>query len=95
MQLADIYDALTSSRSYKPSLGHQQALDIMRRESSRGWRDPELASLFCEVFREPIPPQSIEPALDLFAKPPAAVGLNPMASSLLKMGHVLLDEKGA
>ncbi len=93
LQVADIYDALSSFRAYKPSLGHQQALDILRREASRGWRDPELVSLFCEVFREPIPAESIEPGLELFHKTPPARESQRVASSLANMGLVLLDDQ--
>jgi putative two-component system response regulator len=49
MQVADIYDALTTARPYKPAYTHEQAIDIMRQETDRGWRDPELVPLFAEV----------------------------------------------
>src|ERR1700727_873929 len=45
LQVADIYDALTTARPYKPALPHHEALQIMLDESSRGWRDPELVPL--------------------------------------------------
>ena len=49
LQIADIYDALTTTRPYKPALSHHQAVEIMLDEARRGWRDPELVSLFAEV----------------------------------------------
>src|SRR4029077_17137553 len=49
LQVADIYDALTTARSYKPAFSHQHALEIMIEESRRGWRDPELVPLFAEI----------------------------------------------
>jgi putative two-component system response regulator len=49
LQVADIYDALTTARSYKPAFSHRQAIEIMNEEASRGWRDPELIPLFAEV----------------------------------------------
>jgi putative two-component system response regulator len=49
LQVADIYDALTTARPYKPALSHHQALEIMLDEARRGWRDPELVPLFAEV----------------------------------------------
>jgi putative two-component system response regulator len=49
LQVADIYDALTTARPYKPALSHQEAVEIMLDEARRGWRDPELVSLFAEV----------------------------------------------
>lgn len=49
LQVADIYDALTTARSYKPAFSHRHALEIMVEEASRGWRDPELIPLFAEI----------------------------------------------
>jgi putative two-component system response regulator len=49
LQVADIYDALTSARPYKPAFSHQHAIEIMVDEVQRGWRDPELVPLFAEV----------------------------------------------
>lgn len=46
LQLADIYDALTSWRPYKPPYTPQRALRIMQEETDRGWRDPDLMELF-------------------------------------------------
>jgi putative two-component system response regulator len=49
LQVADIYDALTTARPYKPAFSHPHALEIMVEEARRGWRDPELVPLFAEV----------------------------------------------
>src|SRR5574340_28049 len=49
LQLADIYDALTSQRPYKPAYSSGEALDIMQEETGRGWRDPELMELFLKL----------------------------------------------
>ena len=49
LQVADIYDALTTARPYKLALSQQEAMDIMHEEVRRGWRDPELVPLFAEV----------------------------------------------
>jgi putative two-component system response regulator len=51
LQVADIYDAITSRRSYKPALGPDEALDIMRQEVDRGWRDPALFGLFLNIIK--------------------------------------------
>jgi putative two-component system response regulator len=51
LQVADIYDALTTERSYKPALTPQAALAVMDEEVERGWRDPELVSLFASVIQ--------------------------------------------
>ena len=49
LQTADIYDALTTARSYKPALSHEQAAAVMLQEVDKGWRDPELVSLFLDI----------------------------------------------
>lgn len=49
LQAVDIYDALTTARSYKPAFSHEVALQMMEEEVARGWRDPELVSLFVQV----------------------------------------------
>ncbi len=50
LQVADIYDALTSARSYKPALSQEEAFRIMRDEVERGWRDPMLIELFIRTI---------------------------------------------
>ena len=52
LQVADIYDALTTARPYKPAFSHHHALEIMGEEARRGWRDPELVPLFAEVAQQ-------------------------------------------
>jgi len=49
LQVADIYDALTTSRPYKPAFSHSHAMEIMLEESLRGWRDPDLVPLFAQI----------------------------------------------
>ena len=59
LQVADIYDALTTSRPYKRTLTSEEALQIIRDEAARGWRDPELVERFAEIlpmFRSPALP---------------------------------------
>ncbi len=53
LQLADIYDALTSCRSYKTAFSHEEAVAMLRKEASMNWRDPELVSVFVELIRQP------------------------------------------
>jgi putative two-component system response regulator len=48
LQLADVYDALTTDRPYRPALSQERTLKIMEEEAARGWWDRELF----EVFRE-------------------------------------------
>jgi len=51
--IADVYDALTSRRSYKERFNHDQAMIVMRRDRGRAF-DPELFDHFEEVVREGI-----------------------------------------
>ena len=52
LQVADIYDALTTARPYKPAFSHPHAVEVMLEEARRGWRDPELVPLFAEVTQK-------------------------------------------
>jgi putative two-component system response regulator len=49
VQVADIYDALTSPRPYKPALKPDEAIRILQGETDRGWRDPEVVKLFVRL----------------------------------------------
>lgn len=65
-QLLDIYDALTSERSYKRTLLPETALEILQAESRKGWRNPELVEQFVEFARSPhfpiVPPANLPTA---------------------------------
>jgi putative two-component system response regulator len=54
MQIADIYDALTSRRSYKPAHSPAKALEIILDETGRGWRDPQIVELFLRLHKDVI-----------------------------------------
>jgi len=49
--IADVYDALTSRRSYKERFPHEKAMDVMRSDRGRAF-DPELFELFEKMMRE-------------------------------------------
>jgi putative two-component system response regulator len=49
LQFADIYDALTATRSYKEAMTSADALRLMQEETDRGWHDPELMRLFLRL----------------------------------------------
>ncbi len=50
MRIADVFDALTTARSYRAPLTPDQALSIMRDDA--GSFDPELFDIFLELFPE-------------------------------------------
>jgi putative two-component system response regulator len=52
LQMADIYDALTSVRPYKTALTPDTAVQIMQEETERGWRDPQLMSVFTRLHEQ-------------------------------------------
>ncbi len=45
LQVADVYDALTSVRPYKRALSPAEALAVLDAETRRGWRDPGIVGL--------------------------------------------------
>ncbi|MDH4348090.1 MAG: response regulator, partial [Gemmatimonadota bacterium] len=52
LQIVDIYDALTTSRPYKPAMSMARALEVMQGEVERGWRDPRIFSEFRAMLLE-------------------------------------------
>jgi putative two-component system response regulator len=48
LTVADVYDAITSDRSYRKALPRERALQIMRDEASTGMWDARLVDLFFE-----------------------------------------------
>ncbi len=49
MQIVDVYDALTTQRSYKSALPRAEALQIMEDEVKKGWWDPDIFQEFCRM----------------------------------------------
>jgi len=83
VQLADIYDALTSPRAYKPGRNSADALRIMQEETDRGWRDPELVSLFLLLRHEDV--QNTNPQTRGWREPDAMIeSLQNLRSSILR-----------
>jgi putative two-component system response regulator len=52
LQIADIYDALTSPRPYKLAYSPARALRVIREETERGWRDPAIVKLFLSLHKD-------------------------------------------
>ena len=54
LQIADIYDALTSPRTYKRAYSPAEALQTIREETARGWRDPQIVEIFLRLHEKVI-----------------------------------------
>ncbi|MBA3975151.1 MAG: two-component system response regulator [Candidatus Solibacter sp.] len=53
LQVADIFDALTSKRAYKEPYTTGEAVALLQQEAENGWRDGELVSVFCAMVQQP------------------------------------------
>jgi putative two-component system response regulator len=51
LQVADIYDALTTARPYKPAFSPAEAQAMLDDEVVRGWRDSNLVGIFKQLLR--------------------------------------------
>ena len=51
LTVADVYDALTTTRPYRHAFSHEEALKIMRSESGTHF-DPQVLSVFLEIVKE-------------------------------------------
>lgn len=49
LQVADVFDALTSNRAYRKALPSAQALQILRQEATYGWLDASLVWKFSRM----------------------------------------------
>jgi putative two-component system response regulator len=52
LQIVDIFDALITERTYKRAYSVEESTRILEEEASRGWRDPELVSLFVTLLNQ-------------------------------------------
>jgi HD-GYP domain-containing protein (c-di-GMP phosphodiesterase class II) len=53
VQVADVYDALTSARPYRGPLSHVQAVEILERGAGQQW-DPEVIRVFLSLVKNRI-----------------------------------------
>ena len=74
LQVADIYDALTSPRPYKPAFTTTEALRILAEETEEGWRDPDIMTRFFRLHKDVLSKLEKEDA-----------GLNAMRGALAKL----------
>lgn len=49
--IVDIYDALSNNRPYKKAFPIEKVIAILEEETEKGWRDPELVSVFITILR--------------------------------------------
>ena len=61
--VADVFDALTSARSYKPAFSPDEALAIMTEDRGRVF-EPDLFDLFVSLVRADAPSDDHAPAED-------------------------------
>jgi HD-GYP domain-containing protein (c-di-GMP phosphodiesterase class II) len=52
--VADAYDAMMNDRPYKSAIGHARAIEELRRHAGTQF-DPELVTLFCDLFATGVP----------------------------------------
>ena len=50
LQIADVYDALTTERPYKRALSTPEALETMEQEVEKGWWDPDVFLKFRQMI---------------------------------------------
>jgi diguanylate cyclase (GGDEF)-like protein/putative nucleotidyltransferase with HDIG domain len=67
--IADAYDAMTHDRPYKRAISHDQAVAELRRHAGTQF-DPELVTLFCDLFARSAP--AVEPSVASFSEAAAA-----------------------
>jgi HD-GYP domain-containing protein (c-di-GMP phosphodiesterase class II) len=68
--IADAYDAMTHDRPYKRAMSHEAAVAELRRHAGTQF-DPELVTLFCDLYARTAP--IVEPSLAGFVTEPAPV----------------------
>jgi putative two-component system response regulator len=62
MTVVDIYDALTTTRSYRKRLPQDVAMEIMWEEAKKGWWDQDVLGEFEEMLKTNNTPQDVTPA---------------------------------
>jgi putative two-component system response regulator len=50
LSVADVYDAVSSGRPYRPAIPEGKCLELLREDADRGGLDPDLVELFVQSF---------------------------------------------
>ena len=57
--VADAYHAMVHDRPYSSALGHDEALEELRRCAGTQF-DPEVVEVFCSIYQQAVPPDGLE-----------------------------------
>ena len=52
ISVVDVYDALHTTRPYRPALSHDEAVRVLSRETDAGCWDPHVVATFLDVVRD-------------------------------------------
>ena len=55
ISVVDVYDALHTTRPYRPALSHDEAVTVLLRETDAGYWDPRVVEKFLELLRDTSP----------------------------------------
>jgi putative two-component system response regulator len=47
--VADVYDTLRSDRAYRGAFGHEQAIEILQEEVTRGWWQQDIVDMMADI----------------------------------------------
>ncbi|MCD6363943.1 MAG: response regulator [Synergistetes bacterium] len=63
LAVADIFDACTSARAYRPPMSVERTLEIIEKDAKEGKLDPEVVKVALKVFREIKPKEKVSSIL--------------------------------
>jgi cyclic di-GMP phosphodiesterase len=72
LQVVDVYDALTTARSYKRALSTAKALAMIEKEVKKGWWDPEIFHEFARLMRRDAEGSHLKAKMKMMTKAKAA-----------------------
>ena len=86
LAVADVYDALTSSRSYRNAWTHERACEVIKKDRGTHF-DPVIADAFLEVITSVVEEMAREGEGPLFVAAPAAVAVVSPSDQAAKAIH--------